>query len=86
MMLLLKLCSLPGDLLEDEVLIGTLKDATHTASEVKERLQKAFETRESISNSRLKYERVSFMKLFTRGIFAPGRQKVQTKLYRLLYV
>ncbi len=45
-------------LLEDEVLEGTLQNATHTASEVKQRLQKAFETRESISNSRLKYLRV----------------------------
>ena len=40
------------------MLEGTLRNATHTASEVKQRLQKAFETRESISNSRLKYLRV----------------------------
>lgn len=50
----------PGHLLDDEELVETLKNASHMASEVKQRLQKAFDTREIISHSRMKYERVSW--------------------------
>lgn len=45
-------------LLEDEELVQTLKETTCMAAEVKERLQKTFETKESILLSRLKYEKV----------------------------
>ena len=49
-----------GDLLDNEDLIGTLKDVKLTACVVKQRLAKAVETSESITLSRLKYERVIF--------------------------
>ena len=51
-----------GNLLENEELVETLKSASCTASEVKKRLQKAFDTREIISHSRMKYERASVEK------------------------
>lgn len=49
-----------GNLLDNEELIETLKEAKRMASEVKERLKVAVKTREIISASRQKYERVSY--------------------------
>lgn len=43
-----------------EELIGTLQNVKHTATEVKQRLDKALETSKNITLSRLKYERVNF--------------------------